>query len=98
MTETYLKTGLIGYAGVSTYGQTLDGQFDSLRAAGCSSRNIYRGRVTGVGADRRELNGSSPKLALGDVVTVRASTGGAITRFFTAAVHPCFFLIPRGRA
>ncbi len=46
---------LIGYARVSTYGQTLDAQLDQLRAAGCSSRNIYREKVTGARADRREL-------------------------------------------
>src|ERR1700730_9923223 len=34
-------------SGVSTYGQTLDAQLEQLRAAGCSSRNIYREKVTG---------------------------------------------------
>jgi DNA invertase Pin-like site-specific DNA recombinase len=41
-----------------------------LRAAGCSSRNIYREKVTGARADRRELNRMLGKLAPGDVVTV----------------------------
>src|SRR5262249_11069523 len=60
----------IGYARVSTYGQTLDSQLEQLRAAGCSSRNIYREKVTGARADRRELNRMLGKLAPGDVVTV----------------------------
>jgi hypothetical protein len=42
----------------------------ALRAAGCSSRNIYREKVTGAWPDRRELNRMLGKLAPGDVVTV----------------------------
>src|SRR5271168_3796101 len=60
----------IGYARVSTYGQTLDSQLEQLRGAGCSSRNIYREKVTGARADRHELNRMLGKLAPGDVVTV----------------------------
>ncbi len=70
MTETHPEKRLIGYARVSTYGQTLDAQLEQLRAAGCSSRNIYREKVTGARADRRELNRMLGKLAPGDVVTV----------------------------
>ena len=70
MTETPPEKRLIGYARVSTYGQTLDAQLEQLRAAGCSSRNIYREKVTGARADRRELNRMLGKLAPGDVVTV----------------------------
>ena len=55
MTGTDPENRFIGYARVSTYGQTLDAQLDQLRAAGCSSRNIYREKVTGARADRREL-------------------------------------------
>jgi DNA invertase Pin-like site-specific DNA recombinase len=47
MTETHPEKRLISYARVSTYGQTLDAQLEQLRAAGCSSRNIYREKVTG---------------------------------------------------
>jgi DNA invertase Pin-like site-specific DNA recombinase len=70
MTETHPEKRLIGYARVSTYGQTLDSQLEQLRAAGCSSRNIYREKVTGARANRRELNRMLLKLAAGDVVTV----------------------------
>jgi DNA invertase Pin-like site-specific DNA recombinase len=69
MTETHPEKRLIGYARVSTYGQTLDSQLEQLRKAGCSSRNIYREKVTGV-RDRRELNRMLGKLGPGDVVTV----------------------------
>ena len=64
------ETRLIGYARVSTYGQTLDMQLDQLRAAGCSGRNIYREKVTGARADRRELLRMLDRLTLGDVVMV----------------------------
>jgi DNA invertase Pin-like site-specific DNA recombinase len=57
-----------GYARVSTYGQTLDAQLDELRGARCT--RIYREKVTGARADRRELNRMLDRLAAGDVVTV----------------------------
>lgn len=55
---------------VSTYGQTLDAQLEQLPAAGCSSRNIYREKVTGARADRRELLRMLKHLAPDDVETV----------------------------
>src|ERR1700740_1480182 len=70
MKETHPEKRLIGYARVSTYGQTLDSQVEQLRKPGCTSRNIYREKVTGAWADRRELNRMLGKLAPGDVVTV----------------------------
>ena len=70
MNETHPEKRLIGYARVSTYGQTLDSQLEQLRKAGCTSRNIYREKVTGARADRRELNRMLGKLTSGDVVTV----------------------------
>src|SRR3954447_3417797 len=70
MTETHPEKRLIGYARVSTYGQTLDSQLEQLRNAGCASRNIYREKVTGARADRRELNRMLDKLVPGDLVTV----------------------------
>jgi DNA invertase Pin-like site-specific DNA recombinase len=59
---------LIGYARVSTYGQTLDGQLEQLRAADC--RKIYREKVTGAHSDRRELLKMLKALVPGDVVMV----------------------------
>jgi DNA invertase Pin-like site-specific DNA recombinase len=70
MTEIDPEKRLIGYARVSTYGQTLDAQLEQLRATGCSSRNIYREKVTGARADRRELLRMLDRLTPGDVVTV----------------------------
>src|SRR5437870_12365922 len=70
MPETHPEKQLIGYARVWTYGQTLDAQLEQLRAAGCSSRNIYREKVTGARPDRRELCRMLDRLASGDVVTV----------------------------
>src|SRR5690348_2437337 len=70
MTETHPEKRLIGYARVSTYGQTLDAQLEQLRAAGCGSRSIYREKVTGARPDRRELLRMLDRLASGDVVTV----------------------------
>src|SRR4051812_24630599 len=70
MPEIHPENRLIGYARVSTYGQTLDTQLEQLRAAGCNSRNIYREKVTGARADRRELLRMLDRLAPGDVLTV----------------------------
>src|SRR3954471_5279748 len=70
MPEIHPENRLIGYARVSTYGQTLDTQLEQLRAAGCTSRNIYREKVTGARADRRELLRMLDRLAPGDVVMV----------------------------
>src|SRR6201987_5777780 len=70
MVESNSEKRLTGYARVSTVGQTLDSQLEQLRAAGCSSRNIYREKVTGARPDRRELNRMLGKLGPGDVGTV----------------------------
>src|SRR5205823_2523309 len=68
MTETHPQNRRIGYARVSTYGQTLDAQLEQLRGAGCTK--IYREKVTGARSDRRELLKMLKGLAPGDVVTV----------------------------
>ena len=58
----------LGYARVSTYGQTLGAQLDQLRGAGCTK--IFREKVTGARADRRQLLRMLKALSPGDVVTV----------------------------
>lgn len=68
MTETVSPSRPVGYARVSTYGQTLDAQLDQLKAAGCA--RIYREKATGARADRQELMKMLKHLAAGDVVTV----------------------------
>lgn len=68
MTETDSKIRHIGYARVSTYGQSLDAQLEQLKAAGCA--RIYRETVTGARADRRELLKMLRRLTDGDMVTV----------------------------
>jgi DNA invertase Pin-like site-specific DNA recombinase len=70
MTETHPEKRLIGYARVSTVGQTLDSQLEQLRAAGCSNRNIYREKVTGAHGDRCQLLKMLKCFAAGDVVIV----------------------------
>jgi DNA invertase Pin-like site-specific DNA recombinase len=68
MTESKPQNRRLGYARVSTYGQTLDAQLEQLRKAGCIK--IYREKATGARPDRRELLKLLKALAPGDVVTV----------------------------
>ena len=67
MTETTPENRL-GYARVSTYGQTLDAQLDQLQSDGC--RTIYREKASGARADRKELGRMLRQVGAGDVVTV----------------------------
>jgi DNA invertase Pin-like site-specific DNA recombinase len=66
MTETQLKNRHLGYARVSTYGQTLEAQLAQLKAQGCSK--IYREKASGAQPDRRELLKLLKAIAPGDVV------------------------------
>ena len=68
MVETLSQNRRLGYARVSTVGQTLDAQLDQLRAEGCSK--IYREKASGAQADRRELLKLLKDIAAGDIVTV----------------------------
>jgi DNA invertase Pin-like site-specific DNA recombinase len=53
MTEIPPNPRRLGYARVSTYGQTLDAQLEQLKAEGCAK--VYREKASGARADRREL-------------------------------------------
>jgi DNA invertase Pin-like site-specific DNA recombinase len=68
MAETQPKNRHLGYARVSTYGQTLEAQLAQLKAQGCSK--IYREKASGAQPDRRELLKLLKAIAPGDVVTV----------------------------
>jgi len=68
MTESHPKNRRLGYARVSTYGQTLDAQLEQLRAGGCAK--IYQEKASGAKADRRELLRMLKEMSPGDVVTV----------------------------
>ena len=58
----------LGYARVSTVGQTLEAQLEQLKAAGCS--RIYREKVSGAKVDRKELSKLVKSIAAGDQVVV----------------------------
>lgn len=62
----------IGYARVSTSGQNLDGQCDSLRQAGCE--RIYSEKISGTKAQRPELERMLDALREGDTVVITELT------------------------
>jgi DNA invertase Pin-like site-specific DNA recombinase len=68
MPDSHPKNRRLGYARVSTYGQTLDAQLEQLKAEGCAK--IYREKASGAQADRRELLRMLKEVTTGDVVTV----------------------------
>lgn len=68
MAETDPQNRIIGYARVSTYGQTFDVRLEQLEEAGCA--RIYREQASGAKVERRELQRMLKDLAPGDVVTV----------------------------
>ncbi len=59
---------LFGYARVSTEGQTLDAQFEALKAAGCTK--IFREKTRGANADRPALTRLLGVIKDGDTVMV----------------------------
>src|SRR5271156_2224463 len=68
MVEIHPQKRHLGYARVSTYGQTLDTQLEQLYACGCDK--VYREKASGARADRRELLKLLKELTPGTVVTV----------------------------
>jgi DNA invertase Pin-like site-specific DNA recombinase len=68
MTEKNPPSRRLGYARVSTYGQTLDAQLEQLRKERCNP--IYREKASGAQPTRRELLRMLKALGSGDVVTV----------------------------
>jgi DNA invertase Pin-like site-specific DNA recombinase len=59
---------IVGYARVSTDGQSLDGQFHTLKAAGAAS--IFRETASGARSDRPQLQRLLVRLTPGDVLLV----------------------------
>jgi DNA invertase Pin-like site-specific DNA recombinase len=59
---------LVGYARVSTDGQSLTAQVDELKAAGCTE--IFQEKVSGAKTDRTQLNRMLGRLHVDDVVVV----------------------------
>ena len=58
----------LGYARVSTVGQTLEAQLGQLKAAGCS--RVFREKVSGAKVDRKELGKLLKAITAGDQVVV----------------------------
>jgi DNA invertase Pin-like site-specific DNA recombinase len=59
---------LIGYARVSTGGQSLESQMEQLKAAGCEK--IHSEKISGAVTDRKALAKATRELAPGDVLIV----------------------------
>jgi DNA invertase Pin-like site-specific DNA recombinase len=68
MTETRTPSRRLGYARVSTVGQTLEAQLEQLAAAGCAK--IFREKVSGAVENRKELTRLLKALERGDVLVV----------------------------
>lgn len=77
---------MIGYARVSTSGQTLDAQLEQLGEAGCDP--VFKEAVSGARSDRPELKKALATLSEGDVLIVtRLDRLARSTRDFLDIVH-----------
>jgi DNA invertase Pin-like site-specific DNA recombinase len=77
---------LIGYARVSTDGQTLDAQIDALQAVGCVE--IYQDVISGATTSRAGLGAVIAALQAGDtLVVVRLDRLGRSMPHLVATVH-----------
>ena len=61
---------IYGYARVSTAAQDFSGQLAQLKAAGCEK--VFRDKLTGATADRRQIKRLMAALGAGDVVIIPA--------------------------
>ena len=77
---------IVGYARVSTDGQTLDAQHTTLRAAG--AEQIFAEKVSGVKTNRRQLQLAIEALGVGDVLVV-TSVRSAGEKHKRLAQCPC---------
>src|SRR5436190_8768854 len=68
LNEMEALVAIVGYARVSTDGQTLDAQQAALRAAGADQ--VYSEKISGAVTDRRQLARAIAALAPGDVLLV----------------------------
>lgn len=64
------KNMLVGYARVSTEGQSLDRQIDILVDYGVDKRNIYQEKVSGIKSNREQLEKMIDELLEGDIVII----------------------------
>jgi DNA invertase Pin-like site-specific DNA recombinase len=68
---------IVGYARVSTDGQTLDAQHSALRQAGCEI--VFSEKVSGAKTDRQQLAKALAALAPGDSNRYKARQTGSIS-------------------
>jgi Resolvase, N terminal domain len=68
MIETSPQNRHLGYARVSTYGQTLDAQLQQFRAEGCAK--VYREKASGAQTNPARLRRVIGQVEKGDVLTV----------------------------
>jgi DNA invertase Pin-like site-specific DNA recombinase len=77
---------IVGYARVSTDGQSLDGQLAALKVAGAAT--VYREKISGVRADRPQLARLMASLRKDDVVLVtKLDRLGRSTRELLDLIH-----------